>query len=224
MSDSTPAHNSPPPKGPALHAHDATSKTEDVKPKVITTAHKNLSKDEFQRKVAMLARVKAAELEKEALGPLAAPLIIGGATLASAIPGFYWMAGGQGGNATPAANYRGGALGGAGVGAGLGALHGLVAPGEETEYDEAGNVIGKKRRSRLAAMLRGGLAGAGMGAAGGAAAEHLRPGTADSAYNAASQFGNDMAKKLSPSKAFPYAYGGGTGGVASAGAGATARK
>lgn len=202
MSDATPQHNSPPPKGPALHAHDATSKTEDVKPKVITTAHKRLSQDEFQRKVAMLARVKAAELEKEAflpaaLAPYAAPLIIGGATLASApLMGYFARP-----SAGPAANYRGGALGGAGVGAGLGALHGLVAPGEETEYDEAGNVIGKKRRSRLAAMLRGGLAGAGLGAAGGVAAEHLRPGTADSAYSAATQFGNDMAEKLSPSSA-----------------------
>lgn len=196
MSDATPQHNSPPPKGPALHAHDATSKTEDVKPKVITTAHKRLSQDEFQRKVAMLAHAKAAALQKEALGPLAAPLIIGGATLASAIPGLYWMAGGKGGNAPPAANYGGGAMGGAGIGAGLGALHGLIAPGEEAEYDEAGNVIGKKRRSRLAAMLRGGLAGAGLGAAGGAAVEHFKPGTADSAYNAAQQFGQQTANKV----------------------------
>lgn len=64
-------------KAPAMHAHDATSKTEDIKPKVISTAHKQLSKDEFQRKVAMAARIKAAEnmgmteTEKEAfLGAL----------------------------------------------------------------------------------------------------------------------------------------------------------
>lgn len=64
-------------KAPAMHAHDASSKTEDIKPKLITTAHKRLSQDEFQRKVAMAAYIKVAEdmglsdMEKEAfLGAL----------------------------------------------------------------------------------------------------------------------------------------------------------
>lgn len=64
-------------KAPAMHAHDATSKTEDIKPKMISTAHKRLSQDEFQRKVAMAAHIKAAEdMEKDAI--MGAAMSVGG--------------------------------------------------------------------------------------------------------------------------------------------------
>jgi hypothetical protein len=55
-----------------------------------------------------------------------------------------------------------GALGGAA----LGGLHGLVSPGHEDIYDDEGNVVGRQRRGRFGAALRGALGG---GAAGGLA-------------------------------------------------------
>lgn len=48
-------------KAPKLEVHDAGEGTKDIKPKTISTAHKRLSQDEFQRKVAMAAYIKAAE-------------------------------------------------------------------------------------------------------------------------------------------------------------------
>lgn len=200
MSDATSCHCPPETTAPKMHAHDATEKTEDIKPKVITTAHKRLSQDEFQRKVAMLARVKAAELEKTAIAPA---LAVAGATALSAIPGLYWMAGGKGGTGRPDPNYQGGALGGAGLGGLAGAVHGAFSPGEETEYDDDGNVIGKKRRGMLAGALRGGLAGAGLGAAGGLAAEHLAPGTANQLHSNAESFGKQMGERMGIRKPDP---------------------
>jgi hypothetical protein len=66
-------------------------------------------------------------------------------------------------------------LRGAGLGAGLGGLYGLIAPGEEDVYDDNGNVIGKKQRSRIGAALRGALAGGvGGGVAGGVGGHFLQ--------------------------------------------------
>lgn len=46
-------------KAPKMHVHEAGERTEDIKPTTITTAHKKLSQDEFQRKVAMAAQFAA---------------------------------------------------------------------------------------------------------------------------------------------------------------------
>lgn len=80
---------------PKMEVHDASEGSKDIKPKMISTAHKQLSKDEFQRKVAMAAYIKAAEdmglntMEKEAL---IGALLSGGSKLiqgARALPGMY---------------------------------------------------------------------------------------------------------------------------------------
>jgi len=71
---------------PKMQVHDAGEGTSDIKPKMISTAHKRLSQDEFQRKVAMVARVHAEDngLEKEAYGALARGLWrLGGKSLVS---------------------------------------------------------------------------------------------------------------------------------------------
>lgn len=73
---------------------------------------------------------------------------------------------------------------GAGLGGLAGAAAGLVAPGTEPEYDENGQQIGTRRRSRLSAALRGGLGGAALGAVGGAAYPHVAPGIAQLAAKA----------------------------------------
>lgn len=65
-------------------------------------------------------------------------------------------------------------LGGVG-GAALGGLAGLMAPGYEDEYDDEGNVIGRKQRGRLGAALRGVLGGGAAGAALGGAVGHFAP-------------------------------------------------
>lgn len=58
---------------PKMEVHDASEGSKDIKPKLVSTAHKKLTQDEFQRKVAMAARTKAAaDLEKEAFGGAAA--------------------------------------------------------------------------------------------------------------------------------------------------------
>lgn len=58
---------------PKMEVHDASEGSKDIKPKLVSTAHKKLTQDEFQRKVAMAARMKAAaDLEKEAFGGAAA--------------------------------------------------------------------------------------------------------------------------------------------------------
>jgi hypothetical protein len=86
MSDEMKSHCPPETTAPKMHAHEATEKTEDIKPKLISTAHKRLSQDEFQRKVAMVARLHAGDngLEKEAYGALARGLwALGGKSLVS---------------------------------------------------------------------------------------------------------------------------------------------
>ena len=69
MSDETKNCCPPETTAPKMEVHDASEGSKDIKPKMISTAHKQLSQDEFQRKVAMAARVAAAEdMEKEAYG------------------------------------------------------------------------------------------------------------------------------------------------------------
>ena len=65
-----------------------------------------------------------------------------------------------------------GALGGAA----LGGLHGLIAPGHEDIYDDAGNVVGRQQRSRFGAALRGALGGGAAGGLAGGALEAYSPG------------------------------------------------
>ena len=64
---------------------------------------------------------------------------------------------------------------GAALGAGLGGLYGAVAPGHTDVYDDEGNVIGKKPRSRLGAAMRGVLGGGLAGAVGGSALGAVKP-------------------------------------------------
>lgn len=189
MSDHEKNPNPPETKAPPMRVYEAGEGVNGMTPRLQYTEHKKMTPQEFGCCVKQ-------SMEKEALGHLAAPLILGGATLASAIPGLYWMAGGQGGTGKPPANYGNSATMGGLAGGALGALHGAISPGEETEYDAEGNVIGKKRRGMLGGMLRGGLAGAGMGAAGGLAAEHLAPGTANQLQSGAAQFGKKMQTQM----------------------------
>lgn len=91
-----------------------------------------------------------------------------------------------------------------GLGGGLaGGLAGLMAPGEDVEYDEEGNVIGRKQRSRFGAALRGLLGGGLLGAGAGGAAGYFAPEQTGQAYNAAAGFGSDMAKRLGFGPAAP---------------------
>lgn len=62
-----------------------------------------------------------------------------------------------------------GALMGGGVGALLGGAAGAINPGDESVYDNEGNVVGRRRKSRLAAALKGVLGGGMLGALGGGA-------------------------------------------------------
>lgn len=81
---------------PKMEVHDASEGSKDIKPKMISTAHKQLSKDEFQRKIAMAAYSKAADdmglsdMEKEAfMGALLRPaLMLGRAALKGGLPRF----------------------------------------------------------------------------------------------------------------------------------------
>lgn len=81
---------------PKMEVHDASEGSKDIKPKTITTAHKRLSQDEFQRKVAMAAYSKAADdmglndMEKEAfMGALLRPaMMLGRAALKGGLPRF----------------------------------------------------------------------------------------------------------------------------------------
>jgi hypothetical protein len=75
-------------------------------------------------------------------------------------------------------------------------LAGLIAPGEEEQYDAMGNVVGRKQRGRFGAMLRGALGGGVMGAGAGGLAGHLAPDAVNKAYSAASSFGGDLARRL----------------------------
>lgn len=65
-------------------------------------------------------------------------------------------------------------MGGIG-GAALGGLAGLVAPGENVEYDEMGREVKRNPRNRFGAMMRGALGGGLAGAGAGAAAGHFAP-------------------------------------------------
>jgi hypothetical protein len=80
-------------------------------------------------------------------------------------------------------NLLSGAGRGALAGTALGGIHGLFAPGEEDEYDDEGNVIGKQRRSRLAAAIRGALGGAVLGGSAGAALNYMKPGLVGDIHN-----------------------------------------
>ncbi len=56
-------HCPPETTAPKMEVHDAAEGSKDIKPKVVSTAHKQLSKDEFQRKVAAVAaRVSQREM------------------------------------------------------------------------------------------------------------------------------------------------------------------
>lgn len=87
MSEMPKNHCPPKTTAPKMEVHDASEGSKDIKPKVVSTAHKNLSQDEFQRKVAMVARFCAAEnagLEKAAWGAVARGLwSLGGKSLLS---------------------------------------------------------------------------------------------------------------------------------------------
>jgi len=87
-----------------------------------------------------------------------------------------------------------GALGGAA----LGGLHGLISPGHEDVYDDEGNVVGRQRRSRFGAALRGALGGGAAGGLAGGALEAYSPG----AMGKAQDWLKSMYKgKQSPEKA-----------------------
>lgn len=98
-------------------------------------------------------------------------------------------------NQVPEGMRSGIGMGGLG-GAALGGLAGLIAPGEEEQYDAMGNLVGRKQRGRFGAMLRGALGGGVMGAGAGGLAGHLAPDAVNKAYSAASSFGGDLAKRL----------------------------
>lgn len=82
-------------------------------------------------------------------------------------------------------------MGGLG-GAALGGLAGLMAPGVEDVFDEDGNVVGRRRRGRFGAALRGALGGGVLGAGAGAAAGHFAPNQVNSAMNYMQQQGRGL--------------------------------
>lgn len=82
-------------------------------------------------------------------------------------------------------------MGGLG-GAALGGLAGLLAPGHEDEYDDMGNVVGRKQRSRFGAALRGALGGGALGAGAGALAGHFAPNQVQGAMSYMQNRGADM--------------------------------
>ena len=166
-----------------VSVYEAGESARDIKPRLQYTEHKKMTPREFG------CTVKES-LEKQA-HPLLGPLIIGGTTLAS-VPAYFaldrWL--------QPTSNYRAGAGTGALVGGLAGAAKGFLSPGEEAEYDEQGNVIGKKRRSRLAGLARQGLMGAGLGTAAGVAAEHLAPESMSRVMNNATTTATNFGKRV----------------------------
>lgn len=98
-------------------------------------------------------------------------------------------------NKVPAGVMQGAGMGGLG-GAALGGLAGLVAPGEEDEYDDEGNLVGRKQRNRLGAALRGLLGGGLAGGLAGGAAGHFAPEMVNSVYGSAMGFGGDLARRM----------------------------
>lgn len=153
---------------PKMEVHDATEGSKDIKPKMISTAHKRLSQDEFQRKVAMVARSKAAMAPVVATGirallpNLAARASGVGSAIASKLPA--WMTG------TTAKTV--GALGAAGgAGAGIGAL-GNMFTHKPTTMESITNAL-KGGYNTLAQHAggnvgAGGIIGAGLGGLAGA--------------------------------------------------------
>lgn len=84
MSDETKNHCQPETTAPKMEVHDASEGSKDIKPKLVSTAHKRLSQDEFQRKVAMVARLKAAaDMEKDAFGAVLKTVLGGGGRAAA---------------------------------------------------------------------------------------------------------------------------------------------
>lgn len=77
-------------------------------------------------------------------------------------------------NRTPESVRAGIGMGGLG-GAALGGLAGLVAPGEDVEYNSKGRAVKRNPRNRFGAMMRGALGGGVLGAGAGAAAGHFAP-------------------------------------------------
>lgn len=94
-------------------------------------------------------------------------------------------------NAIPEGVRSGLTMGGAG-GAMAGGLAGLVAPGQEDVYDDYGNVVGRKQRSRFGAMARGILGGGAAGLAAGGAAGHFAPEHMNNAMNYMQQQGKNL--------------------------------
>lgn len=94
-------------------------------------------------------------------------------------------------NKIPAGVRSGVGMGGLG-GAALGGLAGLIAPGEEDQYDAMGNVVGRKQRNRFGAALRGALGGGALGAGAGALAGHFAPNQVQGAMNYIQNRGADM--------------------------------
>lgn len=68
MSEMPKNHCPPKTTAPKMEVHDASEGSKDIKPKVVSTAHKNLSQDEFQRKVAMAARTVGLEKTANPMG------------------------------------------------------------------------------------------------------------------------------------------------------------
>jgi hypothetical protein len=84
-------------------------------------------------------------------------------------------------------------MGAGGIGgAALGGLAGLIAPGEEDQYDDMGNVVSRKRRNRFGAALRGVLGGGALGAGAGALAGYAAPNHVQGAMNYMQNRGADM--------------------------------
>lgn len=83
---------------------------------------------------------------------------------------------------------QGAGYGGLG-GAALGGLYGLMAPGTEDVYDDAGNLIGRKKRKALSGGLRGALMGGALGAGLGGVANTLSPGFVDKGVAKFKDFG-----------------------------------
>lgn len=157
---------------PKMEVHDATEGSKDIKPKVVSTAHKRLSQDEFQRKVAMAARAKSAMAPVVATGIRALlPNLLArganvGSSVASRLPA--WMTG------TAAKTV--GALGAAGTaGAGIGSLGNMFAH-KPTGMESITNAL--KGGYNTLAQNFGGNVGAGgiIGATAGGLAGALMPG------------------------------------------------
>jgi hypothetical protein len=97
-------------------------------------------------------------------------------------------------NKVPESVRSGAGMGGIG-GAALGGLAGLVAPGENVEYDEMGREVKRNPRSRFGAMMRGAVGGGLAGAAGGAAAGHFAPQPTQQAADYLRQQGHNLHQK-----------------------------